>query len=55
MYTSQRCSKCGNVSKESRYKENYTCVKCNHTEDADVNAAKNIEYLGTKKMVIIPK
>lgn len=41
-YTSQKCSVCGNIDKESRKKSRYVCTKCGHTEHADVNAAKNI-------------
>ena len=42
-YTSQRCSKCGNVDKESRKtRDDFQCVECGHKENADINAAKNI-------------
>jgi putative transposase len=41
-YTSQTCSKCGHVHKDSRISQsNFTCVACGHREHADVNAAKN--------------
>lgn len=42
-YTSQKCSECGNIDKNSRNKDKYCCVKCGHTEHADTNAAKNIK------------
>ena len=42
-YTSQKCSECGNVDKKSRNKDKYCCVKCQHEEHADINAAKNIK------------
>lgn len=41
-FTSQICSKCGNIDKKSRNKEHYNCVMCGHTIDADHNAAINI-------------
>lgn len=41
-YTSQKCSCCGTIDKDSRKKSLYTCTSCGHTEHADVNAAKNI-------------
>ena len=45
--TSQRCSKCGFISKENRPKGKkgasyFCCVKCGHSIDADFNAALNI-------------
>lgn len=41
-YTSQKCSACKNISKKSRIKGRYVCVKCGYREHADVNAAYNI-------------
>lgn len=42
-YTSQACFKCGHQSRENRESQaNFTCVECGHTDNADVNAAKNI-------------
>ena len=42
-YTSQECSKCGFVSKENRKSQSkFTCNCCNHSLNADVNAARNI-------------
>ena len=41
-FTSQRCSECGVVSAEHRQSERYDCAECGMTEDADVNAARNI-------------
>lgn len=45
-YTSQTCSKCGNVCKESRKAELYECVNCGVMLDADFNAACNILQRG---------
>lgn len=42
-YTSQRCSCCGNIDKDNRpTQEKFKCTICNHTENADINASKNI-------------
>ena len=41
-FTSQRCSGCGVVSAEHRQRKRYDCAGCGMTEDADVNAARNI-------------
>jgi putative transposase len=41
-HTSQRCSHCGEIHKESRKGERYECVSCGHTLDADTNASINI-------------
>ena len=43
-FTSQRCSGCGVVSAEHRQRKRYDCAECGMTEDADVNAARNILY-----------
>ena len=45
-YTSQTCSKCGSVHKESRKGELYECVNCGMVIDADYNAALNILQRG---------
>jgi putative transposase len=41
-YTSQRCAECNAVDRESRKGSSYACTTCGHTDDADVNAARNI-------------
>jgi putative transposase len=42
-YTSQTCSCCGHVEKANRKTQaSFECIKCGHSENADVNAAKNI-------------
>lgn len=45
-YTSQTCSACGNVAASSRDNEDYCCVKCGYTQDADINGAINILHKG---------
>lgn len=43
-YTSQTCSKCGFVSKENRKsQEEFCCLECGNTLNADFNASRNIE------------
>ena len=45
-YTSQRCHKCGDISKDNRQSQSkYLCRNCNLIFNADINAAKNIQYL----------
>lgn len=42
-YTSQRCSECGYTSKDNRESQSiFHCQDCHHTDNADINAAKNI-------------
>ena len=41
-YTSQRCSQCGWVRKSNRKGRLFKCTSCGHTEDADLNASRNI-------------
>ena len=41
-FTSQMCSTCGHVDQENRSGENFLCQSCGYTDDADINAARNI-------------
>lgn len=41
-YTSQKCSKCGYISRTNRNGEKFKCQSCNYTGNADINAALNI-------------
>jgi IS605 OrfB family transposase len=41
-YTSQRCFSCGWTRKSNRLKKQFKCKSCGHTDDADLNASKNI-------------
>jgi putative transposase len=42
-YTSQKCCKCGHIAKENRKTQaTFECVRCQHRENADLNASKNI-------------
>ncbi len=45
-YTSQTCSKCGSIHKESRNGEKFLCVDCGYEIDADYNASINILHRG---------
>jgi putative transposase len=46
-YTSQQCSCCGHIEKANRKTQaDFRCVKCDHAENADINAAKNILAAG---------
>ena len=46
-YTSQTCFECKHITKENRQTQaKFECVKCGHTANADVNAAKNILAAG---------
>ena len=40
--TSQTCSSCGFVDRRNRVLEKFLCQKCGYTDNADINAAKNI-------------
>ena len=44
--TSQRCSECGNIDRRNRKGEKFLCLSCNHKENADDNASRNLEALG---------
>ena len=47
-YTSQRCSTCGHLAKESRRSQSrFKCVACGYQGNADINAALNVLALGT--------
>ncbi len=46
-YTSQACSACGHVSSENRKTQSrFECVVCGFAENADLNAALNIQSAG---------
>ncbi len=46
-YTSQTCSSCGHVTKENRLTQaKFSCVECSFSENADINASRNILAVG---------
>jgi len=41
------CSVCGYIDKDNRKTQSeFKCLKCNHQENADINASKNIAARG---------
>ena len=54
-YTSQRCRECGFIHADNRITQaDFECLSCGHTENADMNAARNILWLGTARAVTSP-
>ncbi len=50
-HTSQECSTCGHTHPDNRQSQAvFECVACGHTENADINAAKNIEARGHRAL-----
>jgi putative transposase len=47
-YTSQTCGACGVVDARSRKGKTFCCVACGHRDDADANAALEIQRRGIK-------
>ena len=46
-HTSQRCSCCGHISRDNRMTQaKFECVEWGHSENADINAARNILAAG---------
>ena len=41
-YTSQRCPVCAHIDSKNRSGTVFLCQSCGHTDNADINAAKNI-------------
>jgi putative transposase len=47
-YTSQRCAECGEIDRANRPSQaTFVCVACGHTDNADINAARNIHQART--------
>ena len=51
-FTSTRCSKCLYNDKLNRKGKNFVCLNCGYMEDADKNAAKNIEMKGKNNKIV---
>jgi len=46
-YTSQKCACCGHTTQENRQSQSkFKCLECGYTENADINAARNILAAG---------
>ena len=46
-YTSQKCSQCGHVHADNRTSQaKFECVNCWYSENADLNASRNILVVG---------
>lgn len=45
-YTSQKCSRCGHIHKGNRKGHSFRCLKCGFQIHADLNAARNIAFIG---------
>src|SRR5258708_4321425 len=55
-YSSQTCPTCSHVHKDNRKTQSeFKCVKCGHTENADVTAAKEIKARGIRNKIVIKK
>lgn len=51
-YSSQQCSECGYISKDNRLtQEQFKCVNCQHIDNADINASKNLELRYTNVLL----
>ncbi len=55
-YSSQTCPTCSHVHKDNRKTQSeFKCVKCGHTENADVTAAKEIKARGIRGEIVVKK
>lgn len=51
-YSSQQCPECGHISKDNRpTQEQFKCVNCQHSSNADINASKNLELRFTNVLL----
>ena len=51
-YSSQQCPNCGHISKDNRLtQEEFKYVNCQHTNNADINASKNLELRYTNVLL----
>jgi len=48
--TTKKCSACGVAIKKPLWVREHSCPACGHTEDRDLNAAKNILHRGLRKV-----
>jgi IS605 OrfB family transposase len=53
-YTSQTCSDCGHCEKGNRKSQSYfSCLRCEFSMNADLNASKNIRNLGLQSINLL--
>ena len=51
-YTSQRCSKCGNINTDNRLNQaTFCCTSCGFEENADYNASQNLAVKNIDKII----
>lgn len=51
-YTSQRCSKCGNIDRNNRKSQaQFCCTKCGFKANADFNASQNLSIIGIDRII----
>ena len=51
-YSSQQCPECGHISRDNRStQEEFKCVNCQHIDNADINASKNLELRFTNVLL----
>ena len=53
-YTSQRCSVCGHIESSNRQNNRFRCKSCGFELNADLNASRNIAYLGKSEIGRLP-
>ena len=52
-YTSQRCSKCGNIDRNNRpTQKDFRCTKCGFKANADFNASQNLSIPEINKIIL---
>lgn len=55
-FTSQECAKCGHIHSYNRTSQDkFICAVCNHSENADLNAARVIAKRGLRKILDFSK
>ncbi|MGC9193220.1 MAG: RNA-guided endonuclease InsQ/TnpB family protein, partial [Thermoplasmata archaeon] len=50
-HTSQNCSRCGYTDKNNRHGSVFKCKNCGYELNANLNASRNIEVLGTSEYI----
>lgn len=51
-YSSQQCPHCGHISRDNRpTQEEFKCVECNHSNNADYNSSKNLKFRYTNVLL----